>query len=71
MYGEVGTGIIGRITNKHVLPKGGQIVMVYDVHLFRPCAYRHIQKVHAKPIGWNVWGNIEVKEIMEATNPIV
>ena len=31
-------------------------------------AYRNKNKFYLKPPGWNIWGKIEVKEIMEVMN---
>ena len=56
--------LTGRISNKLGTKKGGQTVLVSDVHHIRLHAYRHRHKLHMKPPGLNVWGKIEVKEIM-------
>ena len=57
--------------NKPGLTKGGYTVLLSEVHRVRLCAYRHIHKLHVKPPGWNVWGKIEVKTIMEAMKLMV
>ena len=56
--------LTGRISNNPGTKKGGQTVLVSDVHHIRLHAYRHIHKLHVDPPGWNIWGKIEVKEIM-------
>ena len=53
-YGEAGDRLTGRITNKAGIMKGGQTVLIIDVHCVRPHTYRHIHKLHVKPPGWNV-----------------
>ena len=40
-FGEKGLGIVGRIQNKPGVSKGGQIVLVSDVHRICPRAYIH------------------------------
>ena len=63
-YCEAGGGLKCRISNNPGITKGGQTVLAIDVHRTRPRAYRHRHKLHVKPHGWNIWGKIEVKEIM-------
>ena len=58
-------GITNQISNKPGIIKCGQIVPVNGIHHIRMDAYRHRQKLLVKPPGWNVWNNIEVKEIVE------
>ena len=70
-YGEAGDGLTGKISNKPVITKAGQTVLVSDVQCTRPRAYRHRHKFHVKTPGWNVWGNIKFKETMEVTNMMV
>ena len=43
-YGEAGSGLMGRIVGKPGITKGGQIVMVSDVHWIRPRAYVQTQR---------------------------
>ena len=64
-YGEAGAGITGLIDNKTGITNGGQKVLVSDIHSVRMCAYSHRHKLHMNPPECNVWGKIEVKEIME------
>jgi hypothetical protein len=70
-FGEAGSGIIGRILNKPGVTKGGQIVMISDVHRIRPRAYMHRHKLHAKPQGWTQQGPFEVKSLLETLNGLV
>ncbi len=70
-FGEPGSGIIGRILNKPGVTKGGQIVMISDVHRVRPRAYMHRHKLHAKPQGWTQQGPFEVKSLLETLNGLV
>ena len=63
--------LTGRISNKLGTKKGGQTVLVSDVHLIRPRAYWHIHKLHVKSPGWNVWVKIELKEIIEVLKLMV
>ena len=51
--------------------KGSQTVLVSDVHCIRSCAYMHRHKLHVNHPGCNLWGNIEVKEIMEVMKLMV
>ena len=64
IYSEAGSWLTGQVANNTGLTKVGHIVLVSDVHRVRLHAYRHRNKFHVKPYGWNVWGKIEVKEIM-------
>ena len=70
-YGESGTGLQGRITGKPGVTKGGQIVILSDAHRYRPRAYVHQHKLHSKPEGWNVMGQVEVRLICEKLQPMV
>ena len=70
-FGEAGSGLIGRILNKPGVTKGGQIVMISDVHRIRPRAYMHRHKLHVKPPGWTQQGPFEVKSLLETLNGIV
>jgi hypothetical protein len=45
--------------------KGGQIVMISDIHRMQPQAYIHRHKLHMKPTGWTAAGPLEVKTMME------
>ena len=47
-FGESGTGLLGRILNKPGVTKGGQTVIVCDVHRNRPRAFLHRHKCHAQ-----------------------
>ena len=38
IYGETGAGITFQIANNPVITKGGQTVLVSDIHRIRPCA---------------------------------
>ena len=67
----MGAGLTCRIANKSGLTKGGQTVLVSDAHHVRLFAYMHRHKLNVKPPGWNVWGKIEVKEIMEVVKLMV
>ena len=44
-FGEVDSGLVGRIMGKPGVSKGGQIVMVSDVNRMGPCAYLHQNKL--------------------------
>jgi hypothetical protein len=68
-YGEKGSGITGRVKNKPI-SKGGQVVIVSDVHRVRPRAYLHRHKVHTKPPGWTAMGPLEVHMILEKLRPM-
>jgi hypothetical protein len=70
-FGEAGSGLIGRILNKPGVTKGGQIVMISDVHRIRPRAYMHRHKLHVKPPGWTQQGPYEVKSLLETLNGLV
>ena len=70
-YGESGTGLQGCITGKSGVTKGGHIVIVSDTHRYRPRAYVHRHKLHSKPDGWNVMGQVEVRLICEKLQPMV
>ena len=51
--------------------KGNQTVLVSDTHRIRSSEYRHRHRLHVKHPGFNLWGNIEVKEIMEVMKLMV
>jgi hypothetical protein len=70
-FGEAGSGLIGRIINKPGVTKGGQIVMISDVHRIRPRAFLHRHKLHVKPPGWTQQGPFEVKTLLETLNGLV
>jgi hypothetical protein len=70
-YGEAGSGLLGRIMGKPGVTKGGQIVVISDVHRMRPRAYIHRHKLHTKPTGWTASGPLEVKMMMEKILPMV
>lgn len=70
-FGEPGAGLTGRIKGKPGVSKGGQTVMVSDVHRIRPRAYMHRHKLHAKPTGWTAMGMIEARTIMEKLSEMV
>ena len=70
-YSKTGDGLTDQVSKKSVIPKGGQTVLVSDVHPIRQRAYKHINKVHVKPPGWNLWDNNGVKEIMEGMKLIM
>ena len=64
-YGEAGRGLLGRITGKPEVSKGGQIVMISDVNRMRPRAYMHRHKLHENPTVWTSSGPLEVSWDME------
>jgi hypothetical protein len=70
-FGEAGSGLMGRIMGKPGVTKGGQIVVISDVHRMRPRAYIHRHKLHTKPTGWTAAGPLEVKMMMEKILPMV
>ena len=70
-HGEAGSGLVGRIMGKPGVTKGGQTVIMSDVHRIRPRAYMHRHKLHPKPDGWNAMGPLEVRRIMEAITPLI
>jgi hypothetical protein len=70
-FGEAGSGLIGRILNKPGVTKGGQIVMISDVHRIRPRAFMHRHKLHTKPPGWTQQGPFELKSLLEKLNGLV
>ena len=69
-FGEKGAGIVGRIQNKPGITKGGQIVLVSDVHRIRPRAYLHRHKLH-KDDDFTKMGQIEVRKIADKLNKMV
>ena len=70
-FGEAGSGLTGRIQGKPGVSKGGQTVIVSDVHRIRPRAYIHRHKLYTKPAGWTAMGPYEVRLIMEKITPMV
>jgi hypothetical protein len=62
-FGESGTGIVGQILGKPGISKGGQTVIISDVHRLRPRAYVHRHKCHEYAFGQK--GPSEVKMIYE------
>lgn len=58
-FGEVGSGLTGRLIGKKV-PKGGQTVVISDSRRFRPRAYMHRHKLHKKPEGNTKMGTVEL-----------
>ena len=70
-YGEAGAGITGQISKNHGLTKGDQTVLVSDIHCVSLRVYRNRQNLHVNPPRWNVWSNIEVKEIVEVLKLMV
>jgi hypothetical protein len=54
--------------NKLGVTKGGQIVMISNVHHIRPQAYMHHHKLHIKPPGWTQQGLFEVKSLFKKLN---
>ena len=48
-----------------------QTVPVSELHQIRLHEYRHRHKFHVKPHGWNAWGKIEMREIMEVMKLMV
>ena len=67
----MGYGLIGQISNNPDITKGGQKVLVSDIHRIELHVYRKKYKFHVNLHGWNVLGNIEVKQIMEAMKLMV
>ena len=63
-YCELGAGVTGRVKNNPGVNKVGQSVLLGNVTHIRQCSYMHRHKLHRKPPGWTVMGNIEVKNIM-------
>ena len=49
----------------------GQTVLDSDIHFISMGTYRYRHKLHMKPPGWNIWGNIYMKEIMEVVKLVV
>ena len=70
-FAETGTGISSRILGKPGITKGGQTVIVSDIHRIRPRAYVHHHKLHEKEPGWTTEGPNEVKMIMAQILPMV
>ena len=70
-YGEHGAGLVGRIMGKPGVSKGGQTVLISDVHRIRPRAYLHRHKLHEKPPGWTRMGQVEARLILEKIVPMV
>lgn len=70
-FGESGSGLVGRIVGKPGVTKGGQIVLVSDVHRIRPRAYIHRHTCYEKPPGWTVMGQLEVRMLMEKIGSMV
>ena len=70
-YSEAGAGLTGQIFNKTGIMKGSQTFLVSDSHRIRSREYRHIHKLHVNHPGCNLWGNIELKEIMEVMKLMV
>jgi hypothetical protein len=62
-FGESGTGIVGQILCKPGISKGGQTIIISDVHRLRPRAYVHRHKCHEYAFGQK--GPSEVKMIYE------
>ena len=67
----MGVGIKGQISKRPVITKGGQTFLISDVHCIRLREYSHRHTFHVKHTGWNLWGNIEVNEIMEVMKLMV
>ena len=63
--------LIGEVFNNTSIMKDSQTVLVSDVYCIRSCAYMHIQKLYVNHPDCNLWGNIEVKEIMELMKLVV
>ena len=63
--------LIGRISNKPSIMKGGQPVLSIEFHRIGPRSYRHSYKLHVNSPGWNVWCKIKVKETTELINLMV
>ena len=61
IYGEAEVGVTGKITNEPDVMKGGQTLLVGDVHHIVLHAYRHRHKLHVNTPGWTLLINIEVK----------
>jgi hypothetical protein len=72
-YGETGTGLWGRLLNKP-FTKGGQTVLISDVHRIRPRAYTHRHKCWVQPEFTKPWGKaqgpLEVVRIAELIMPM-
>ena len=70
LYGEKGSGIVGRVVGKPGVSKGGQIVMISDVHRVQPRAYVHCHKLN-KDSNFTISGNLEVKMICDKLKKLV
>jgi hypothetical protein len=70
-FGEAGSGLVGRVRDKPGKTKGGQIVLISDVHRVRPRVYEHRHKLHEKPAGWTIMGQIEVRLVMQKVAAMV
>ena len=69
-FGEKGAGIVGQIANKPGITKGGQIVLVSDVHRIRPRAYLHRHKLH-KDDEFSIMAQVEVRKIVDKLDKMV
>ena len=70
-YVEVGSGVFGRFASKPGVKKGGQTVLVINMHCIRSHAYMDQNKVYQEHPGLTVMGNIEVDTLMEIFYPMV
>jgi hypothetical protein len=73
-YGEQGSGLWSKLLNKP-FTKGGQTVLVSDVHRVRPRAYSHRHKLHTIPEYAKDWsaaqGPLEAARIATMIKPMV
>jgi hypothetical protein len=70
-WGPKDTGLVSRVLGKPGVCKGGQIVIVSDVHRCRPRAYVHRHKLHKRPKGFTMEGPNEVRMIVEKIRPLI
>ena len=71
-FGEKGSGLTGRIKGKPGVAKGGQIILVSDVHRIRSRAYVHRHKIHKDPDhDMTGMGMIEVKLVLEKLKKMI
>ena len=57
--------------NKPGVEKGVQTFMMSSVNRIRPYAYMHCHKLHNIPTGWTIMGQVELRMVMVALQPMV
>ena len=70
-FGERQTSLLARVMRKPGVTKGGQTIILTDVHRRRPRAYLHRHKCHVAPQGWTRKGPVEVRLLMEKIRHLV